>query len=151
PGVGYAARSQRSSARPEMAGVVAKRGVGVVRGLTLVLAVVVAALAVSSFVGRFRPQLPRALQPAQSREVRVELVNGSGESGVASRAASFLRDGGFQVVEIRNAERSDYFTTFIVARREDVTGAEAVSRYIGGAPVIRQAWGPDLADVSLVI
>jgi hypothetical protein len=115
------------------------------------LALVVAALVISSLAGRWRPRLPRLLRPAQAAVVRVEVVNGSGESSVASRAASFLRDGGFQVVEIRNAERSDYFATFIVARREDLSGAKAVSRYLGGAPVIRQAWGPDLADVSLVI
>ena len=83
--------------------------------------------------------------------MRVEVINGSGESGVASRAAAFLRDGGFQVTEIHNAERSDYFATFIVARRKDIRGAMAVSRYLGGAPVIRQSWGPELADVSLVI
>jgi hypothetical protein len=121
------------------------------RALTLGLGVVVVALIGSSFIGRWRPRLPRVLRSAESAVVRVEIVNGSGESGVASRAASYLRDGGFQVVEIRNAERSDYFATFVVARREDVTGAQAVSRYVGGAPVIRQAWGPDLADVSLVI
>ena len=118
---------------------------------TVTLALVVVALVVSSFVGRLQPRLPWLLRPAQAAIVRVEVVNGSGESGIASRAASYLRDGGFQVVEIRNAERSDYFATFIVARRTDVSGATAVSRYLGGAPVIRQAWGPDPADVSLVI
>src|SRR5205085_11230496 len=116
-----------------------------------VLALVVAALVVSSLVGRWRPRLPRLLRPADAPVVRVEVVNGSGESGVAARAAAFLRDGGFQVTEVRNAERSDYFATFIVARRSDVSGAKAVARYLGGAPVIRQAWGPELADVSLVI
>jgi hypothetical protein len=135
---------------PERAAAVAKGG-GFARVLTVGLTLVVAALVVSSLIGRWRPRLPRVLRTTQAAVVRVEVVNGSGESGVASRAASFLRDGGFQVVEIRNAERSDYFSTFVVARREDVTGAGAVSRYLGGAPVIRQAWGPDLADVSLVI
>ena len=127
------------------------KGGGAARLLTAALALVVAALVVSSFMGRWRPKLPRMLRPVQAAVVRVEVVNGSGESGVASRAASFLRDGGFQVVEIRNAERSDYFASFVVARREDVTSAKVVSRYLGGAPVIRQAWAPDLSDVSLVI
>ena len=129
----------------------ARRSGGAGSVLTVVLALMVAALVVSSLVGRWRPNLPRLLRPVQAQVVRVEVVNGSGESGVASRAASFLRDGGFQVVEIHNAERSDYFATFVVARRTDLAGAKAVSRYLGGAPVIRQAWGPELADVSLVI
>jgi hypothetical protein len=130
---------------------VARRGGGVTRALIAVVALVVVALVVSSVVGTWRPQWRRLLQPAGAQVVRVEVVNGSGESGVASRAASFLRDGGFQVTEIRTAERSDYFATFIVARRKDIGGAKAVSRYLGGAPVIRQSWGPELADVSLVI
>ena len=127
------------------------KGGGFGRVLMVFLMLVVGALVVSSFMGRWRPRLPRLLHSTQAAVVRVEVVNGSGEGGVASRAASMLRDGGFQVVEIRNAERSDYFATFVVARREDVTGAQAVSRFLGGLPVIRQAWGPDLADVSLVI
>ena len=136
------------------------KGGEVTRLLTAGFALVVVALVVSSVIGRWghwerwghwRPQLPRILHSAQAAVVRVEVVNGSGESGIASRAATFLRDGGFQVVEIRNAERSDYFATFVVARREDLAGAKAVARYLGGAPVIRQAWAPDLADVSLVI
>lgn len=128
-----------------------KGGGGGLRVLTIVMAVVVVALIVSSLAKGWRPNLPRAWRPAGSSVIRVEVINGSGESGVASRAASFLRDGGFQVVDVRTAERSDYFATFIVARRVNTDGAETVSRYLGGAPVIRQAWGPDLADVSLVI
>ena len=134
-----------------MAQPVARRRGGVTRVLIAVVALVVVALVASSVMGSWRPRLPRLLRPASAALVRVEVINGSGESGVASRASSFLRDGGFQVTEIHNAERSDYFATFVVARRKDISGAKAVSRYLGGAPVIRQAWGPDLADVSLVI
>jgi hypothetical protein len=119
--------------------------------VTAVLSVVVLALLVSSFAGRWRPRLPRMLEPGTAPIVRVQVLNGSGERGVASKAAAFLRDGGFQVVDIRNADRSDYFATFVVARRADVSGARAVARYLGGPPLIRQAWGPELADVTLVI
>ncbi len=121
------------------------------RVLTVMLALAVVALLASSFAGRWRPKLPRMLEAEHAAVVRVQVLNGSGERGVASKAAAFLRDGGFQVVDIRNADRSDYFSTFVVARREDDTGARSVSRYLGGPPVIRQAWGPELADVTLVI
>lgn len=127
-----------------------QRGAGA-RILTIVLALVVAALIVSSLAQGWRPNLPRAWRAAGAQVIRVQVINGSGESGVAARAASFLRDGGFQVVEVTTAERLDYFATFLVARRANINSAKAVSRYLGGTPVIRQAWGPDLADVSLVI
>jgi hypothetical protein len=119
--------------------------------LTLAFGLLVAVLLASTVVGRWRPRLPRILEPGHAAVVRVQVLNGSGEGGVASRAAAFLRDGGFLVTEIRNADRSDYFATFVVARRADVSGAKAVARYLGDAPIIRQVWGPELADVSLVI
>src|SRR5207247_10444138 len=101
--------------------------------LTLAFGLLVAALLASTVVGRWRPRLPRFLEPGHAAVVRVQVLNGSGEGGVASRAAAFLRDGGFLVTEIRNADRSDYFATFVVARRADVSGATAVARYLGDA------------------
>src|SRR6185437_777308 len=73
--------------------------------LTLALAFVVVVLLASTLIGRWRPRLPRLLESSHAPVVRVQVLNGSGEGGVASRAAAFLRDGGFQVTEIRNADR----------------------------------------------
>jgi len=88
---------------------------------------------------------------ALGRVIRVEVLNGSGEGGVASRVASFLKEGGFHVVEVRNADRFDYFATMVVARAEDVGPARVVARYLGSPPVIRQAWSSDEAEVTVVI
>jgi hypothetical protein len=38
-----------------------------------------------------------------------------------------------------------------VARGEDPAAARVVARYLGSPPVIRQAWGSDEADVTVVI
>lgn len=128
-----------------------ERGAAGTTVLITVIALVVAALIVSSFTAGWRPNLPRTLRPAGPGVIRVQVMNGSGEGGVASRVATRLRDGGFQVVEVKNAERSDYFATFVVARRDDPAAARTVARYLGGAPVIRQAWGPEPADVTVVL
>ena len=85
------------------------------------------------------------------RVIRVQVLNGSGEGGIGSRVASFLRQGGFQVVEVRNADRQDYFATMVVARRADPTSARAVAGYLGGPPVIKQSWNSDVADVTVVL
>ena len=63
--------------------------------------------------------------------VRVQVLNGSGEPGVGTRVAAFLREGGFQVTDVRNADRNDYFATFVVARRGDLSLAEEVAHYLG--------------------
>ena len=129
----------------------ARSGDALARAGTALLALVVLALLLSWIWVRFGAG--RAGQGATGPQavVRVQVLNGSDEGGVAGRLASSLREGGFRVVEVRNADRDDYFATLVVARREDPAGALAVARYLGGPPVIRQAWGSDLADVTVVL
>ena len=120
------------------------------------LAVLVAGLLFSWGYATFRPAGERDLGLAttgtpERRVVRVQVLNGSGEGGIGSRVASFLRQGGFHVVEVRNADRSDYHATLVVARRADPVSARAVAHYLGGPPVIRQSWDSDIADVTVVL
>ena len=93
----------------------------------------------------------RPTRASSARTVRVQVLNGSGESGIASRVASYLREGGYQVVEVRNADRSDYFASMVVARRSDLSNALEVAHYLGGPPLIQQAWDSELADVTVLI
>ena len=117
----------------------------------VVLGGIVLALVVSALWARFGPARPGDGAVVARDPVRVQVLNGSGEGGVAGRLASFLREGGFHVVEVRNADRDDYFATLVVARRADPAAALAVARYLGGLPVIRQAWGSDQAEVTVVL
>jgi hypothetical protein len=120
------------------------------RFAVLLLAVVVIALAASAVWARWGGKWTRAASGGGA-VVSVQVLNGSGQSGVGARVASRLRDGGFRVVEVANADRQDYFATLVVARRADVGGARSVARYLGGLPMIRQAWPSELADVTVVI
>jgi hypothetical protein len=121
------------------------------RVATFALAAIVVALALSWGWSRFRPA-PSSREPGPlPRMVRVQVLNGSGEGGVAARVAGALREGGFQVVEVKNADRGDWFATVVLARRDDTSAARVVARYLGGPPVVRQAWDSDLADVTVVI
>ena len=83
--------------------------------------------------------------------IRVQVWNGSMEGGVGARVATYLRQGGFQVVEVGNADRHDYVATMVVARRPDAAAARIVAQYLGSPPVIRQAWTSDVAEVTVVI
>jgi hypothetical protein len=130
---------------------VARRGSALAGAGTALLALLVVALLLSWVWARFGAGRPGNDADGARPVVRVQVVNGSGEGGVASRLASLLREGGFHVVEVRNAERDDYFATLVVARHEDPAAALAVARYLGGPPVIRQAWGSDQADVTVVL
>jgi len=46
--------------------------------------------------------------------VRIEVLNGSGEPGMAARTRSYLEAQGWQVVAIGDADRSDYTETLVV-------------------------------------
>ena len=121
------------------------------RILTGVLALVVAALLLSWAYATFWPRRPAPVTGEAHHVIRVQVWNGSGEGGIGARVASYLRQGGFHVVEVRNADRSDYFATMVVSRRDDPAAARAVARYLGGPPVIRQSWGPEGAEVTVVL
>jgi hypothetical protein len=138
------------------------------RALIAVLSVVVIALAGSwawTHFGLRSVQLPEELRgpdasarvnagaevPAQDRVIRVQVLNGTREGGMGTRMASYLREGGFHVIEVKNADRSDYFATLVVARRDDPSAARAVARYLGSPPVILQTRGGDPAEVTLII
>ena len=129
---------------------------GVTRVAIVALALLVVALVGSWAYATFRPadnanrDLTTVGTPAR-RVIRVQVLNGSGEGGIGSRVASFLRQGGFHVVEVRNADRQDYIATLVVARHADPVSARAVARYLGGPPVILQSWDSDVADVTVVL
>ena len=121
------------------------------RAGTALLALLVAALLLSWAWARFAPSRVREVEGAAPVTIRVEVLNGSGEGGVAGRLASYLRAGGYHVVAVGNADRTDYFATLVVARDEDPAAALAVARYLGGPPVIRQTRGSDQANVTVVL
>ena len=115
------------------------------------LALVVVALAGSWAYATFWPKPHAPVAGPEHRVIRVQVLNGSGEGGIGARVASYLREGGFHVVQVENADRQDYFATLVVARRPDTETAVAVAHYLGSPPVIRQAWNSDIADVTVVL
>ena len=124
---------------------------GVVANIaTVLLAVVVFGLGGSWLYARV---FGRKAEPPQAngQVIRVQVLNGSGEAGIATRVASYLREGGFHVVEVRNADRFDYFPTLVLARTRQPGPAEEVARYLGTPPVLLQSWDSEAAQVTLII
>ncbi len=128
----------------------ARRGARGSRLWLSLLALVVLALVASAAWSLFGPR-NRAARRSGRHVVRVQVLNGSGEPGVGTRVAAWLREGGFQVTDVRNADRTDYFASFVVARRADLSLAAEVAHYLGGPPLVRQEWSSELADVSVLV
>ena len=91
------------------------------------------------------PAMPRPEAP-----VRIEVLNGSGEPGAAAKLASYLREGGFNVVVVGSADRYDYLRTLVVARTEDDRPAREVTRYLGDVDRVTQRSRSE-ADVTVVV
>jgi len=126
-----------------------KKAAGGARVLDWTLAalfVVIAALGVSTAL-RVGPQsVGRPKRP-----LRIELLNGSGRSGLAGELASYLRDGGFDVLLVSNADRSDYRNTLVVNRSETLEPGNIVADYLGTRHVVQQIRAQEMIDVTVIV
>jgi hypothetical protein len=114
---------------------------------TIVSLFVLIAFCAVSVALRVGPQTTgRPKQP-----IRIELLNGSGRAGLAGELASYLRDGGFDVLEVSNADRSDYRTTLVVNRTTASDPAKAVAEYLGTRHVIQQQSSQEMIDVTVIV
>lgn len=93
---------------------------------------------------------PRAVGKP-SHPVRIELLNGSGRAGLGGAMASYLRDGGFDVLEVSNADRTDYRNTLVVNRKEGDDLAKVVAEYLGTRHVIEQLSSQEMIDVTVIV
>ncbi|HET9951202.1 MAG TPA: LytR C-terminal domain-containing protein [Candidatus Eisenbacteria bacterium] len=124
----------------------AARGARLLDWTLAALFVVIAALGVSTAL-RVGPQsVGRPKRP-----LRIELLNGSGRSGLAGELASYLRDGGFDVLLVSNADRSDYRNTLVVNRTETPEPGNIVADYLGTRHVIQQIRAQEMIDVTVIV
>lgn len=94
---------------------------------------------------------PQSVAGRPKQPIRIELLNGSGRAGLAGELASYLRDGGFDVLEVANADRSDYRTTLVVNRTEATDPAKVVAEYLGTRHVIQQQSSQEMIDVTVIV
>ena len=80
------------------------------------------------------PSGPPLVTPPEN--VRVQVLNGSGVAGEASRVAKELTEAGFQVVGVGNAARSDYTTTEVRYDPAFDESGRTLGASIGGSEVI---------------
>jgi hypothetical protein len=89
-----------------------------------------------------------ALAPDQRPQI--EVLNGCGVSGIAARAQDYLREKGYDVVNVENARDFRYRRTLVIDRGGDVRIARALARDLGTSNLIRQV-RPDLVLQATVI
>lgn len=89
----------------------------------------------------------------QLESARIEVLNGTGRVGLAAATGSFLKDKGFVLVRIDNADKDDYSQTAIINH----TGKVAAARRIAGllkvpeSRIVTSPQGSDDVDITLVL
>jgi hypothetical protein len=73
----------------------------------------------------------KGINREENRDIRVQILNGNGKSGDASKVAAEMRRYGFNVVAVANADHFDYEESLIVNHGEDIQPARKVARATG--------------------
>jgi hypothetical protein len=102
--------------------------------------------------GAARPAIDRDTMRIVAADVRVkiEVLNASGERGVARRAMRYLRDRGFDVVSVGNAQRQSD-SSVVYDRSGHPAWASLASRALGGARVESRPDTSRYLDLTLVL
>lgn len=102
--------------------------------------------------GADRPSSPGDEGGPIADEVRVQVLNGCGVSGAAANIASLLRRaGGFDVIDIGNADNFDFSGTVVVDRKGDGKAAREVARILDGVPRVLQRLPGARFEVTVIV
>ncbi len=122
-----------------------KRGI---RAAGIAGVVVFIVMALSLYVRWFRkvPEVAGVMEPFQ-----MEVLNGTGERGVARDITTELRRLGIDVLIERNADRFDFRESLLIDRRGNPVLMERLSRQLGCARVLKQLQDRPEVDVTFVV
>jgi len=65
------------------------------------------------------------------QNIKIEVLNGCGEKGLAAVASKFFRMNKIDVVRADNAEHHDYLNTIIIQRNENIKSLDMVTKSFG--------------------
>jgi hypothetical protein len=94
---------------------------------------------------------PREPDTPAYAEIRVEVLNGAGGSGLARDVTHRLREGGFDVVYFGNAARFDYPRSVVLDRMGDPARGRAVAAALGIDTTATAVDPSLLLDVTVIL
>ena len=89
-------------------------------------------------------------------DIRVEVLNGCGEKGIAAKISDFLRTEHIDVIRSENADNFDYERTMLIQRSYDFTNLKTVAKALNfdvtnEEQVITQPSSTADIDITLII
>lgn len=82
---------------------------------------------------------------------QIEVLNGTGEKGLAMKTAMALREMGIDVLIIGDAERYDFTESILVDRKGNPALMKKLARLLGCRRVLKQVQQSPLVDATLII
>ena len=82
--------------------------------------------------------LNRDISSLPNSQIKVEVLNGSGIKGLANGVADKLREEGFNVVRIGNADRFDFETSQVISRVNNMDAAKEVAILVPNAQLLKE-------------
>jgi hypothetical protein len=134
-----------------------RKGRRILSGILFLVLGLAAAFIASALAGLWDTGAGTAAAPdpapsaAEPSEIRVEVLNGSGDRGMARNATRQLRDDGFDVVFFGNASRFDHRRSFALDRTGDLEQARAVAAALGIDSVVTAVDSSLLLEVTVVL
>jgi hypothetical protein len=86
----------------------------------------------------------------QGRRFRIEILNGTGRSGLAQEAANALMRRGIDVFKTGNADRFTYEQSILIARRKSPQ-FEQLGRILGCSRMVEQLQNDTLVDATFIL
>jgi hypothetical protein len=115
--------------------------------LILIMATVLALCVTSVTYGFF---IRHGSDKPASGSFRIEILNGTGEKGLARRAAVSMMKRGIDVFKVANADRFDYTESVLIARRRN-DQLQLLGEMMGCENVVEQMKRDSFVDATLII
>jgi len=92
----------------------------------------------------------KSMADEEIREFRIEILNGTGEKGVARVAAASARKKGIDVFHVGNADNFDYEESILIGRK-DGKNLNALGQVVGCKNVVEQLMADSFVDATLIL
>ncbi len=126
---------------------------GLLGFLSILLIVLLFGIFMRVFYPRIQPDRTDIETHLISNVIQIEVLNGCGVAGIATRFTGALRRSGFDVVNSGNFERFDIENSMVIDRSGNIDNARRVARALGISEqfIIREVSPDYFLDASVVI
>ncbi|WP_026485956.1 LCP family protein [Caldanaerobius polysaccharolyticus] len=102
-----------------------------------------------------KPQTDNAIASDTSQlnpaTIKVEVLNGGGITGAATRVAGMLEEYGYDVINIANAKDMNHVTTQIINRTQNKAVADNIKGYFKNSVVIDERPTDNKPDITIIV